>query len=341
MTTPDIPSLPDETSPPPPTPPTYSANRGRVGVALILILAGLLLLAQQFNLLPNLNLPTAVLIFGLVGLGFFVLFLLSGLSGWGLLFPTTIPLAIAAAIWLDRREADGQLIASIIIASVALPFWVAFLSERFREWWPLIPGGILTTVAGGLYAGYALNNPEITGGIIPLGIGLSFLLVYLFDREQWWALIPAGATAFGGIFPLLAAFNLSGEYITALAFGTIGLVFVALFALRRAEWWWLIPGGSLLSIAISIMVGGSGFIGPDSFGSDRLPTAVTFLGVALTFGVIYLLRREDTQWAIYPAGILLALAAVIAFTNDFTLPLVLGALLILGGGYLLLRAWRS
>lgn len=167
------------------------------------------------------------------------------------------------------------------------------------------------------------------------------MLVYLFDREQWWALIPAGATAFGGSFPLLAAFNLSGEFITAVVCAVFGVVFVALFAISRGEWWWLIQGGSLLSIALSIAVGGSGFIGSDSFGADRLPTAIIFLGVAITFGIIYLLRRDDTRWAIYPAGILLAIAAVILFTNDFTLPLVIGALLIVGGSYLLLRAWRS
>lgn len=129
MTTPDMPSMPEETSPTP-----HSANRARLGIALILITAGLLLLAQQFNLMPDLNLPTGFLVLGFVGVACFVLFLLTGLSGWGLLFPTTIPLAVVGAYWLDQREVDGLAISALIIGSVAVPFWFAFLSERFREW---------------------------------------------------------------------------------------------------------------------------------------------------------------------------------------------------------------
>ncbi len=77
----------------------------------------------------------------------------------------------------------------------------------------LIPGGILTGLGLGIYATGAgfLERDEMGGSLIMLGLGAGFLLIWVLERRQRWAIIPGsiisglGAlsllTAWGGIIP--------------------------------------------------------------------------------------------------------------------------------------------
>jgi peptidoglycan/LPS O-acetylase OafA/YrhL len=86
----------------------------------------------------------------------------------------------------------------------------------------------------------------------------------------------------------------------------------------------VIPGGVLLTLA-------GVFLLPED---DRFVGVLFFLGLALTFGLVYLLPKPAGRltWALYPAGVLVLVAILILLgaTNltNFILPL---ALLILGG----------
>src|SRR5512139_312048 len=58
------------------------------------------------------------------------------------------------------------------------------------NWWGVFPGMTLLGLAALVLFGDQLGA---FGGLIFLGaIALAFWLVYILDRQRWWALIPAG-----------------------------------------------------------------------------------------------------------------------------------------------------
>ena len=145
-------------------------------------------------------------------------------------------------------------------------FWVAvfglgglfflsiFLGNR-ENWWALIPGmtlfGIGLTIAMGSLAP-SLN--EVIGGMFVLGaIGLSFLLIYLFNREFWWAMIPAGVLLTLSVVIGLEGFISDLDFVSFFFFG-MGLTFaiVAMLPVKEGnlKWAW-IPAGVLFAIGLT------------------------------------------------------------------------------------------
>ena len=78
-----------------------------------------------------------------------------------------------------------------ILAATGLGIFGIYLRDR-SEWWPLIPAYALWAVAG-LLALVELNvlDGEFLATYVLSAIALPFLVVYLQNRAQWWALIPA------------------------------------------------------------------------------------------------------------------------------------------------------
>jgi hypothetical protein len=93
------------------------------------------------------------------------------------------------------------------------------------------------------------------GGVIILGgIGLAFLLVYLSNRENWWAIIPAGVmltlTAIVALQDLATGFEVGG-----LLFLGLGLTFIVVAVLPTQHGqmkWAFIPAGVLLAMGLLI-----------------------------------------------------------------------------------------
>ncbi len=87
----------------------------------------------------------------------------------------------------------GGLFWTIVFGLGGLFFLSVFLDNRI-QWWALIPGFILIGVAFlvGLDTFFPNFSENIGGFIIVGAIGLSFILVYVVNRSNWWALIPAG-----------------------------------------------------------------------------------------------------------------------------------------------------
>lgn len=165
--------------------------------------------------------------------------------------------------------------------------------------------------------------------IVLFGLGgLAFLAVFLQDRGQWWALIPGCAL-------LSLAAVLLAESIPPLSDwdGTIFLAGMgAAFWLIRlttgpANWWAVIPGGALWTLAATAA-------------ADRIfhdTSAVFFLGLAATFGLVYLLPTPSgrMRWAAYPAAAL-GLLGVILVSADLA-RFIWPSALILAGLFLLYR----
>jgi hypothetical protein len=161
-----------------------------------------------------------------------------------------------------------------------------------------------------------------------------FLWIYFTKPEQWWAVIP-GMTLLGlslvGLEDLIPVIP-SGEWTGAVFLGCIGLAFWLVYLRNQQQWWAIIPGGVLVTLAFV-----AGFESISDW-SD----VMFFLGMGITFALVAVLPNQvhDTRWAFIPAGILtllgLALFAPIRSIANYIWP----ALLIVLGGYLLIRTLK-
>ncbi|MBE0696499.1 MAG: hypothetical protein IH586_06215, partial [Anaerolineaceae bacterium] len=130
--------------------------------------------------------------------------------------------------------------------------------------------------------------------------------------RQIWRFIVAGFLILLGVGILLSNLNIlpwditGAQWFWLLVFGGAGAAFVAVFLSNRENWWAVIPGFTLIGLAVLI--------------SNILPEngdagAAIFLGmVGLSFWVIYAQKREF-WWAIIPGGVLASLALMLLFSG--------------------------
>ncbi len=108
---------------------------------------------------------------------------------------------------------------------LGLMFLGAFISDR-RQWWALIPGFILL---GAVMLIVNDQNEFVAaqqaGALFLFSIGLPFLLIYLVDRRQWWALIPGGVLTVIALITFLSGRVLSGQAIAAIMLFGLAIVF--------------------------------------------------------------------------------------------------------------------
>jgi hypothetical protein len=197
----------------------------------------------------------------------------------------------------------------------------------------------LLLIAGGVF--YLLDNLGLVrwGGLVwaaaALVGALAFLSVVARDRAMWWALIPgvtllglAGTISLGELAPALG-----DRWGGTVFLGSIGLSFWLVYALSRANWWAVIPGGVLLTLAaVAGLEDGLGIEAPGVF----------FLGLGLTFLLVAVVPTDQgrMRWALVPGAILLAMGALFAVGFERAIGYLWPAALILGGLALLWRSFR-
>jgi hypothetical protein len=183
---------------------------------------------------------------------------------WGLL------LIVAGGLFLLQNlglfEASGLVWA--VLLGLGGVFFISLFIQSREQWWGLIPGITLLSIALLIFLDNIFPRASnLLGGTIILGgIGLAFLLVYLANHENWWALIPMGVMmTLAGVTLLdeIARFDTGGIFFIGL-----GLTFalVALLPSERAQmrWAW-IPAGVLLVMGLFISAKAAsliGYIGP-------------------------------------------------------------------------------
>lgn len=102
-----------------------------------------------------------------------------------------------------------------------------------------------------------------------------------------------------------------GAYLWPFLFGAGGLVFLYVFLTNRDNWWAIIPGFVLLSLAALIAL--------EQFAPEAEETwggALFLGGIGLAFWVVYFTKREH-WWAVIPGGVLLTLALVTGLSSVF------------------------
>jgi len=143
----------------------------------------------------------------------------------------------------------GGLFWALMLGLGGLFFLSVFIQNR-GNWWAVIPGFTLLGIAALITLDHVAPRLSDTfGGSIVLGaIGLSFLLVYLVDRENWWAIIPMGVLLTLTVVAGLDEVSGLGIEMGGVFFLGLGATF-ALVALLPAKgaanrWAW-IPAGVL------------------------------------------------------------------------------------------------
>jgi hypothetical protein len=162
--------------------------------------------------------------------------------------------------------------------------------------------------------------------------GLSFLVVLFQNQASWWAAIPGIILlSIGVLIGLNVLAPQTGEKIGGMVvLGGIGLSFWVVYILSPQNWWGIIPGGTLVTLAAITAV-------PDNTGP--ISGGLLFLGLAVTFGLLGILPTGNRRmsWPWIPAAALLVMGIMISISTAQWLNIVWGAVLILAGVYLVIR----
>lgn len=193
----------------------------------------------------------------------------------------------------------------------------------------LLIGGLLIILGFGfLLESFGLIHimSSIIWAVILVGISLPFWLIYLSEREQWWALFPASILAGIGLGVLLGG-SWAGIIITA----SIGLPFWLLYLTDRNRWWALIPGWTMLCVSIIVLL--------DWLHMDWFIAPFVMFAIAAPFLLVYVLNREQ-WWALIPGGIMAVIGFGILLAEISSNIRFWPIFLILFGVWLIYRAYR-
>lgn len=160
----------------------------------LLIGAGVLLLVQNFGWLGAAEDIVWTLLFAAAGATFIGRYL-THRTVWGPLIPGTIFLGVAAimALQMVAPVAGAQWGGPIFLAAISVGFWLVY-GTNLRQWWAIIPAGILTSLSAVAAIDLAAPGTTLGGGALLLGIAATFVLVYVLpspNSVRRWALIPA------------------------------------------------------------------------------------------------------------------------------------------------------
>ena len=312
-----------------------NVKRSSLFWGILLIGGGAVALAQQLGYLDQFPESAWMWVFAIVSVVAFVSYLTSGLKEWGWLFPAGVFGGLAVTIALAVNNVDSAAVGSPLFFGLLIPFAAAYLTDRTKNWWALIPGGVMLFLA---MTTLLVDNVggEWVGSLFLFLIGLSFLVVYLNNRTRTWALLVAYILGVLSIAPAMA----SGGGDTAAYFGSVFLFAVALpffivYFRDEKNWWAVIPAGVMTTLAV---IAGAAIAGWIQDGNEGVfANAFLMGGIAATFAVVWL--RHDKPWAKVVTIVLAALGVASIFFASYT-EIFWPVAIILVGVYLLYTAMR-
>jgi hypothetical protein len=201
-----------------------------------------------------------------------------------------------------------------------------------------IVGGALLIIAGVLFLLDSLAILQITAliwALIFAAGGLAFLTVFVLNRAAWWPVIPGFALLGLAVLILVGAYLPDvGAWAGSIFLGAIALGFWVVYLLEREQWWAIIPGGVLVTLAL--VAGLAEVVGGGAVGG------LFFFGIGATFALLAVVPTSEgrLRWAWIPAIVMVVMGFVVLAAASDIFNYVWPAALILGGIILLLRVLR-
>ncbi len=208
------------------------------------------------------------------------------------------------------------------------------------SYWRYILGGALVLL-GVLTLLQVLNLFPTSGDVVGMvfavlfgALGVSFLSFLVSDHKNWWAAIPGTILLSLGLLILLNIFapNLGDRWGGPFFLAGMSLAFWLVYFLAPQNWWAIIPGGVMLTLAVV-----AGF--PEADGNTG--GGLFFLGLAFTFMLLWLVpvagRRMTWPWI--PAAVLAIMGVLLLLSQSSLINFAWPIVLILGGLGLLGRAY--
>jgi hypothetical protein len=116
----------------------------------------------------------------LVALPFLAVYLLNQ-DNWWALIPSWVLLAIGLMVFLiGQNILNDELVVTYVMFSIALPFFVVYLTNR-KNWWALIPSGVTAVIGLAFFAGTDLAQYVIPAVLLIAGI---WVLSRSFTKQE-------------------------------------------------------------------------------------------------------------------------------------------------------------
>jgi hypothetical protein len=201
---------------------------------------------------------------------------------------------------------------------------------RSRTFWGtvFIAGGILLL----LQSLEVFKGADLFWGLFFILVGGLFISAFWANRSQWWYIVPGvlflgiGANSLSqAILPENISNTLGGLFIL----GSLGLGFWLVYLVSPGNWWAIIPGGVMTSLAIVSVL--------DQAYPDRDTGGLFLIGLGLTFALLAILPRLHMTWAYIPAVVLIIIGCVALASEFATISYIWPVLLILVGLFVLVR----
>lgn len=180
-----------------------------------------------------------------------------------------------------------------------------------------------------------IQGNELFWIVITAIAGIFFLMLYLPNRENWWALIPgviflAVSTAIG-LSTFLPGFK-DANMVGPVILGGIGLSFFLIYIVERSNWWAIIPAGVMTTIAAVAVL--------DSTSTSGTSGGIFFLGLGITFVLVAILPNlvGQMRWAWIPAAVLGLMGILIMLAADNLINFIWPSALVVAG---IVLVWRS
>ncbi|MCL4861069.1 MAG: hypothetical protein KJZ93_16755 [Caldilineaceae bacterium] len=147
---------------------------------------------------------------------------------------------------------------TLLFGGAGIFFLYLFLTAPEQRWWAAIPGCVLLGL--GMVTSINELGPRflapISGSVFLFSIGVGFMLVYLAQRQNWWAVIPAGVMTTLAVVAGIDNLGLRWVDSGAIFFVGLGVTFLVLGFLPTSSGkelrWAFIPGVVLISMGILI-----------------------------------------------------------------------------------------